>query len=37
MGAKNAGWQSIWVNREDKLWPKEFGEQVLTISSLAEL
>lgn len=36
-GSKNAGWQAIWVNREDKLWPNEFGEQEVTISSLAEL
>ena len=37
IGAKNANWQPIWVNREDKLWPNKFGDQVLTVSSLAEL
>jgi putative hydrolase of the HAD superfamily len=37
MSSKKAGWLSIWVNREDKLWPKEFGQQAVTISSLAEL
>jgi len=37
VAAKNAGWQAVWVNRDAKLWPKEFGEQVMTIASLAEL
>ena len=37
VGSRNAGWQAVWVNRENKRWLSEFGEQPKTITSLAEL
>jgi len=37
VGARNAGWLSVWVNRENKRWLSEFGEQPQTITALIEL
>lgn len=37
VGAQNAGWQAIWMNRDNKPWPSQFGTQPLTIASLATL
>jgi len=37
VGARLAGWQSIWVNRDNKPWLSEFGEPPQIITSLAAL
>ncbi len=37
VGAKNAGWQGIWVNRNKKLWPQKMGVPPTIITSLATL
>ncbi len=37
VGARNAGWQAIWVNRNNKAWLETLGEHPASITSLAEL
>ncbi len=36
-GAKNAGWDCIWLNRNNDEWPVAMGQAVKIIQSLAEL
>jgi FMN hydrolase / 5-amino-6-(5-phospho-D-ribitylamino)uracil phosphatase len=37
MGALNVGMKAVWLNRDDKLWPYEFHQPSLTVSSLADV
>lgn len=37
LGAHQAGMQTVWLNRQGKLWPHEHIEPTLEIASLAEL
>ena len=36
-GARQAGMQVLWLNRDDKLWPKEFGAPPRTVKTLSEI
>lgn len=37
LGAHDAGMQSVWLNRQDKLWPHAHVQPTLEIASLTEL
>jgi FMN hydrolase / 5-amino-6-(5-phospho-D-ribitylamino)uracil phosphatase len=37
LGALDAGMQTVWLNRQDKLWPHEYAQPTLEVASLAEL
>jgi FMN hydrolase / 5-amino-6-(5-phospho-D-ribitylamino)uracil phosphatase len=37
LGALDAGMQTVWLNRQDKLWPHETQHPTLEIASLEEL
>jgi len=37
VGARRAGMQAVWLNRESRRWPGEFAPPVRTISTLAEI
>jgi putative hydrolase of the HAD superfamily len=37
VGARRAGLQAVWLNRDAREWPKEFGAPPRTITSLADI
>lgn len=37
MGAQNAGWERIWLNRENLQWDQSLGEEPTSISSLHQI
>ncbi len=37
VGARQAGMQAVWLNREARRWPDEFAPPTRTISTLAEI
>jgi putative hydrolase of the HAD superfamily len=37
VGARQAGMQAVWLNRESRRWPGELAPPVRTISTLAEI
>jgi putative hydrolase of the HAD superfamily len=37
VGATQAGMQAVWLNRDAREWPKQFGAPARTISTLAEI
>jgi putative hydrolase of the HAD superfamily len=37
VGAERAGLRSVWINREARIWPREFAAPGRTVCSLAEL
>jgi len=37
VGATQAGLQAVWLNRDARAWPEQFGQPARTVTTLAEI